>query len=204
MEVTAPNECCQTPLPGGLGLLVGWVGASGASAGSATLKDAALKAAAKKAAEQKSKKEKDKEEQEQEESQFQQFTQNNPNALAVLFHEIGVTIRFLFGTGYNYEAKTKDSDGNEVSIKDCQPSGPLNPNKVTCTQQKFELFTDPTDGIERWAFTLAVVEAGYNPKHIEANAQGYYPKVVDGQSITVVFETEADLIQQLKEIAAAR
>ncbi|HYX38368.1 MAG TPA: hypothetical protein VE954_35140 [Oligoflexus sp.] len=126
----------------------------------------------------------------------------------MLFHELGLTIRHLFGTGYDYEVKTEDGEGNKAEIRDCQPSGSLNPNKVDCTQQKFELFTDPTDGVERWAFTYAVVVGKYNPQHYYSEksgySNGYYAEVVDGQSITVVFETEADLISQLTKVAAAR
>jgi len=201
MEVSAPNECCQIPQE--LVMLTGWVGAS-SMGGAATLKEAALKAAAKKAAQQKSKKQEKKEEEQQEENEFQQFTENNPGALSVLFHEIGLTLRQLLANGLDYKVKIKDADGNETTIEDCQPSGPWNPDKHTCTKEKFELFIDPTDGAARWAFTFAVVEAAYNPIHLESDAQGYYPKVVEMQSFTLVFDTEAELIEQLKQIAAAR
>lgn len=81
--------------------------------------------------------------------------------------------------------------------------GPLNPGGVKCTQQKLELFTDPTDGVERWAFTLAVVEGRYNPKHFDAEPSGYYAAVVDKQSFTLVFDTIEDLNWQLQQVAAA-
>ncbi len=54
MEVTAPHECCQTPLPGTISLIMGMVGAPTA-AGGGGVRDAALKLAMDKAAKQKKK-----------------------------------------------------------------------------------------------------------------------------------------------------
>ncbi|WP_141731099.1 hypothetical protein [Oligoflexus tunisiensis] len=196
MEVTAPNECCAAPLPGGLGMLAGWVGASGAASGSASLKDVALKAAVEKAIKQKTKKEK----REEEKNEYDKATDGEQNNDA-LYREVGKSWRDLFKSGGSYKLKyTNKNTGEELLIEDCEPSGPLNPKVHNCTMQKFELFTDPTDGVERWAFTLAVVEPAYNPKHYDANPSGWYPKVVDGQTFTIVFETEADLFWQLDRI----
>jgi hypothetical protein len=205
MEVTAPNECCQAPLPGGLGLIAGWTGASGVKgAGSASLKDAALKAEIKKSAEQKSKSQKAEEEKKQEQTEYDKFMQNNPSALAVFFRELGLSFRAMIYGGEVYKAEMKDENGNDVSIEDCRPGGPMNPNGVRCSEKKFELFVDPTDGREKWAFTFSVVEAKYNPRHYDANKNGYYPAVVNNKTISLVFETEADLIWQLQQVAAAR
>ncbi|HET9241391.1 MAG TPA: hypothetical protein VFO10_29260 [Oligoflexus sp.] len=206
MEVAAPNECCQTPLPGSLGMLTGWVGAAGAAAsgGSATLKGAALKAAAKKAAEQKSKANEKKDETQQQANEFQEVTQGNPGVLQTLIHELGLTWRQAMDTGVRYQAKEKDSNGNEVTIEECKPGGPLASNGIKCTQQKIELFTDPTDGVERWVFTLSVVEARYNPIHYEAEPSGYYAEVVDKQTLSLIFDTMEDLTWQLLQVAAAR
>ncbi len=196
MEVTAPNECCQTPLPGGLGLLAGWVGASGAS-GSASLRDVALKAAVEKAVKQKTKKEKKEEAEKNDHDKATDGVSNND----VLYQEVGKSWRDLTKSGGTYKLHYKNAKtGEELRIEDCEPSGPLNPKVHNCTQQKFELFTDPTDGEVKWAFTLSVVEPAYNPKHYDANANGYYPKVVDDQTFTIVFQTEADLFWQLDRI----
>ncbi|WP_141733160.1 hypothetical protein [Oligoflexus tunisiensis] len=199
MEVTAPNECCTTPLPGGLGMLAGWVGASGPS-GAASLKEAALKAAITKAAKQKSKKE---EKKEAEKNEYDKATDGKSNNDS-LYRELGLTFRQLFDNGGRLKVKqtVEHPDGRKetLEIEDCVPSGPLNPKELNCTMQKFELFTDPTDGVERWALTLAVVEPAYNPKHYDANARGWYPKVIDDQTFTIVFETEADLFYQLDRI----
>jgi hypothetical protein len=94
----------------------------------------------------------------------------------------------------------KDGSQENLEIKDCVPSGILNP-KNPCTQEKIERFTDPTDGVEKFVYTLAIVQADYNPKHIEAEASGYYAKVVDNQQIFVIFETIPDLIWQLEKIS---
>lgn len=200
MEVTAPSECCQTYIPVSLGLLTGWVGAS-ASAGPASLKDVALKASVDKAVKQKSKRDQKKEE---EKTEYDKATDNKSNNDS-LYREAGLTFRQLLDNGSKLKIRFTDEkpDGSKqtLEIEDCTPSGPLNPNKVTCTQQTFEQFTDPTDGVEKWAFTMAVVEAAYNPKHYDANSRGWYPKVVDNQTFTLVFETEADLMWQLNKVA---
>lgn len=200
MEVTAPNECCQTPLPGGLGMLTGWVGASGASSGSASLKDTALKAAMQKAAKQKSKKQEKKEEQK---TQYDKATQAEGSALEAFINQLGAFFLQATDSGGVTYMKYKKGD-EEFEFKDCVPSGPLNPNKLTCTEEKLELFTDPTDGVEKWAYTLSEVEPKYNPKHYDAHPNGYYPSVVDNQTFTIVFQTQAELVWQIRQIAAAK
>lgn len=48
--------------------------------------------------------------------------------------------------------------------------------------------------------TRRPTDQAYNPKHYDANARGWYPKVIDDQTFTIVFETEADLFYQLDRI----
>ena len=124
--------------------------------------------------------------------------------MAVFVRELGLTLRAALEGGTNSTAEMQDENGNPVKIQECTPGGPLNPNAVKCTQQRFEPFIDPTDNLPRWAWTFSVVEAAYNPKHYEADSSGYYPKVVGNQTITLVFDTEADLITQVKALAAGK
>ncbi len=203
MEVTAP-DLSGAPLPSGLGLLAGFVGASGAS-GAATMKQVALKQAIKTVQETKSKKaEEKKDEQQQQENEFDKATNGNPGVLQTLIHEVGLTLRQLLDNGAVLEAETKDADGSTTTIKDCRPSGPLNPNKLPCTQQKLELFTDPTDGVERWVWSLAVVEGKYNPKHYYADADGYHAEVVDKQVIYIIFDNMEDFTWQFNQAFPAK
>jgi len=199
VEVTAPNECCQTPMPGTLGLLMGMVGAP-TGTGSGSVRDVALKAAMNKALKEKNKKQK----KEEEKNDYDKATDGKSDT-STLYQEIGSSWRDLMSTGskerLKYSKTNPDGSSETVEYENCVPSGPLNPKVLNCTEQKFELFTDPTDGAERWAFTLSVIEAAYNPKHYYANKNGWYPKVVDDQIFTIVFETEADLLWQLNRIA---
>jgi hypothetical protein len=200
VDVSAPNECCQTPLPGSLGLLVGWVGASGAS-GSGTLRDTAVKAAMTKAIKEKSKKQEKKEEQK---NAYDKATTSEGGALEALINQIGALFLQATDNGGRTTLEYDGPNGEKLKFEDCVPSGPLNPNNLTCTEEKFERFIDPTDGVEKWAFTISVIEPKYNPKHYDANASGYYPAVVGGQTFSLVFETKEDLSWQLQQIAAAK
>jgi len=58
--------------------------------------------------------------------------------------------------------------------------------------------------MEKWAFSISVVESKYNPKHYDADASGYYPAVVDGQTFSIVVESKDDLLWQLRRVAAAK
>jgi hypothetical protein len=198
MEVTAPNECCQTPMPGTIGLVMGMVGAPTAAGGG--VREAALKMAVERAAKQK-KKNKDKKEEEK--TEYDKVTDGTATDTA--FREIGSTFRQLFENGerekFKYSKKNPDGSIEIMEYENCVPSGPLNPSGIKCTEQKFELFTDPLDGMPKWAFTMSVIEAKYNPKHYDANARGFYPAVVGDQTFTLVFETEADLMWQLNKVA---
>ncbi len=200
MEVTAPNECCAG-LPQGLSILSGWVGATGASAGTASLKDASLKAAMNKAIKDKSKA---KEKKEEDKNQYEKATSSEGGALEAFIKEVGALSRQAFDNGGVETFKYTNGKGETIEYKDCVPSGPLNPNKLTCTEEKIELFTDPTDGAERWLYSVKVVEFKYNPQHYYAYPNGYYASVVDNQWITVVFENESDLAFQIRRIAGAQ
>jgi hypothetical protein len=106
----------------------------------------------------------------------------------------------MLDNGSSFEAHTKDADGSEVHIRDCVPSGPLNPNKHTCTQQKVERFIDPTDGVERYVWSFAVVEGKYNPKHYYADKDGYHAEVVDKQVVYLIFDFGDDMSWQLGQV----
>ncbi|HYX19175.1 MAG TPA: hypothetical protein VE944_33470 [Nostoc sp.] len=202
MEVTAPSECCGV-LPGGLGLVAGFAGASGASAGTASLTAASLKAATKRAAEQRARQEQQTREQQQ--TQFSDAIQTKDPAKQsnVWDFLMNLTDNLLGGGQTSFsKSTTQNEDGTvtETETQNCQAGGPLNPNNVPCTQHKFELFTDPTDGVEKWAYTMAVIEPKYNPKHYYAEPSGYYASVIDDQSFTIVFESKEELLSQLRQI----
>ncbi len=170
------------------------------AAGGGGVRDAALKLAMDKAAKQK-KKSKDKKEEEK--TEYDKATDGTSSDSA--FREIGASFRQLFDSGekekLKYSKKNPDGSDELMQYEHCVPGGLLNPRGIKCTEQKFELFTDPLDNMPKWAFTMSVVEAKYNPKHYFANANGYYPAVVDDQTFTLVFETEADLLWQLNKVA---
>jgi hypothetical protein len=196
MEVTAPNECCQTPMPGTLGLIMGMTGAPAATAGG-TVKDAALKMALDRVAKQKKKAQ---EKKEAEKTELDKAAESQSAATA-LVKEVGATFRDIMSVGerekFKYKARRPDgSISEEFEYEHCVPGGPANPNAIKCTEEKFEQFTD-LDGMEKWAFTISEIQSKYNPKHYYANSRGYYPEVVDSQTFTVVFESEADLVWQL-------
>lgn len=203
MEVAAPNECCQTPMPGTLGLIASMAGAPSASIAAGGLKAAATKYALERAAKQREARQKSKEKAEQQSQYDDATTQGKGDTVA---KELGATARQALDSGSSFYMKYKRYDPEtknvieELEIKDCQPSGILNP-KTPCTQQKYEIFFDPNDGVEKWALTLAIVEPAYNPRHYEADKSGFYPKVVDGQSFTIVFESIADLEYQIRQIS---
>jgi hypothetical protein len=201
MEVTAPNECCQTPMPAGLGLIMSMGGSAAASAASGGLKQAAVDVAMKKAIKEKSKKQEKKEEQK---NAYEKATTSEGGALEALINQIGALFMQATDNGGKTTLKYEGPNGEKLEFEDCVPSGPLNPNKVTCTEQKFEIFVDPTDGMEKWAFSISVVEPKYNPKHYDADASGYYPAVVGGQTFSIVVESKDDLLWQLRRVAAAK
>ncbi len=204
MEVTAPNECCQTPLPGGLGLLMGMVGTPTAAAAGGGLRGVALRAAVTRAAQQRA-------QQQEEQTQQQQQTQYNdaiqtkePAKQTNVWDFLSnLTNKLLDGGEYNTSiSTTENEDGSitETETKKCKAGGPLNPNNVPCTHHQFEMFTDPTDGMPKWAYTMSVIEPKYNPKHYYADASGYYPSVIGNQTFTIVFESKEDLLWQLRLI----
>ncbi len=125
-------------------------------------------------------------------------------ALEAFINQVGLLLHQAVDNGGSERLKYSNGKGETLEYEDCVPSGPLNPNKHTCTEEKIELFTDPTDGAERWLYSVAVVELKYNPKHYYAHSNGYYPSVVDNQWITIVFETESDLAFQIRRIAGAQ
>ena len=201
MEVTAPNECCQPPMPAGLGLIMSMGGSVAVSAAAGGLKQAAVDVAMKKAIKEKSKKQEKKEEQK---NAYEKATTSEGGALEALINQLGALFMQATENGGRTKLKYEGPNGEKLEFEDCVPSGPLNPNKLTCTEQKFEIFTDPTDGMEKWAFSISVVEPKYNPKHYDADASGYYPAVVDGQTFSIVVESKDDLLWQLRRVAAAR
>lgn len=202
MEVTAPNECCQAPLPAGLGLIMGMTG-SPAALGSGGLRAAALNAAVNRAAEQRAQQEQ--QTQQQQQTQYNDAVQNKDTAKQTNVWDFlsNLTNKLLDGGQLDYQkSTTKNEDGSvtETETRNCKAGGPLNPNNVPCTHHKFEYFTDPTDGSQKWAYTMSVIEPKYNPKHYDADASGYYPSVIGNQTFTIVFETKEDLMWQLRRI----
>jgi hypothetical protein len=198
VEVTAPNECCQTPMPGTLALIMGMTGAPAAASGG-TVKDAALKMAVDRIAKQKKKAQQKKE---AEKTELDKASESESAATA-LVKEVGASFRDILSAGerekFKYKARRPDgSISEEFEYENCVPGGPANPNAIKCTEEKFELFTD-LDGMEKWAFTISEIQAKYNPKNYYANSRGYYPAVVDSQTFTIVFESEADLVWQLNK-----
>jgi hypothetical protein len=205
MEVAAPNECCQAPLPAGLGLLMGMAGTPSASAAGGGLRAVALKAAVNRAAEQRSQEQQEQQSQEQKETQYNDAVQNKDSAKQTNVWDFlsNLTNKLLDGGQLDYEkSTTKNEDGTitETETRNCKAGGPLNPNNVPCTYHKFEYFTDPTDGSQKWAYTMSVIEPKYNPKHYDADASGHYPSVIGNQTFTIVFETKEDLMWQLRRI----
>lgn len=196
VEVTAPNECCQTPMPGTLGLIAGMTGAPAAASGG-SVKDAALKMAVDRVAKQKKKAQ---EKKEAEKTELDKASESESAATAIV-KEVGASFRDIMSAGererFKYTKRNPDgSISEEFEYENCVPGGPANPNGIKCTEKKFEQFTD-LDGMEKWAFTISVIQAKYNPKHYYANSRGYHPEVVDSQTFTIVFESEADLVWQL-------
>lgn len=205
VEVTAPNECCQTPMPAALGLIMSMGGSVAASASAGGLKGAALKVALDRAAEQRSQQEQEQKSQQEKQTQYNDAIQNKDQTKQTNVWDFlsNLTDRLLEGgTNTLSKSTTQNEDGSvtETETKSCKAGGPLNKNNVPCTNHKFEIFDDPTDGQPRWAYTMSVIEPKYNPKHYDADASGYYPSVIGKQTFTIVFESKEDLLWQLRKI----
>lgn len=205
MEVTAPNECCQTPMPAGLGLIMGMAGSPSALAAGGGLRSVALKAAASRAAEQRAEQKQEQKTEQEKQTQYNDAIQTkDPAKQTNMWDFLSTLVNNVFDNGYQKYSKstTKNEDGTitETETRECKAGGPLNKNNVPCTIHQFEVFNDPTDGTPKWAYTMSVIEPKYNPKHYDADASGYYPSVIDNQTLTIVFESKEDLLWQMRKI----
>lgn len=179
MEVTAPNECCAA-LPSGLGMLTGWGPTSSSGMGAVTLAAAATRAnktTVKKAREKKAK-------------QPPEQTPKTPGIFDRIISQLSITFQIKVDV---YK------DGKPVgSLQACQGAasgGVENP----CEIVKREQFIDPTDGMEKFVTTIAVVNPVYNPKHVDADSSGWYPQIVTGQALYIIHQTDSEFYFELNK-----
>lgn len=216
VEVTAPNLCC---VPSGLGTLTGWGPPSSGPAGVVSLKSAALKSS--KANVRALKKKRDEKPKPPEEKSsiwekvlgwlkdtvdivsklvtIEKAASNAGNDRPAPKHmQPDGTVRIQ---KFSREIRNDGTWTETESIMECQGSADF--VKEACIMREIYEIVDPTDGMIRFSYHLAVVRPVYMPKHIDADKNGYAPQVVDGQEIWLVFDTYTDLEQQLAELRLA-